>query len=134
MHSSCTCNILSSITVVILFDCSVCDFETTVLSKLIACSRLQTYAILHSNSANIPASCSRGPNLDRPRVDASIGFEDWNVLINRWNVFDTVLTSMSQTSTLAIRLFHCVGEALCNTLLKLNPRSRTNHWWKRWLK
>ena len=67
---------------------------------------------------------TRGPKLERPKVNIGVSTEEWNVFTRRWEVFRTG-SGIDDESTPS-QLFQCAGNELGDSLLKANPRAASN--------
>jgi len=64
-------------------------------------------------------AASRGPKLERHRVDVGISLEECNIFNRRWDAF--LLGSALDPAMHFTQLFQCAGETLRDRLLKSDP-------------
>ena len=90
-----------------------CDFQTEDVDASVVVVLLQIHATSHS-SAN--PSTTKGPKLDRPRIDMGADEEAWNTFLRRWNNFR--IGSNIGDSIASVQLLQCAGDDLSEMLLK----------------
>ena len=90
-----------------------CDFQTEDVDSSVVVVLLQIHATSHS-SAN--QSTTKGPKLDRPRIDMGADEEAWNTFLRRWNNFR--IGSNIGDSIASVQLLQCAGDDLSEMLLK----------------
>ena len=61
-----------------------CTYETVDGTEGIAIALLEAHTPVHTSAA---ATYATGPKLERPRLNASITLEEWNIFQRRWDVF-----------------------------------------------
>lgn len=91
-----------------------CDYETEDLEPVIVAALLQVHATSHTSAGN--AIVSRGPKLDRPKIDAGVNQETWNMFLKRWEAFRTC--SGISDSMAAVQLLQCASVELSERLFK----------------
>ena len=99
-----------------------CTYETPESSETVACALLAAHTPLHMNAplrATADISATRGPKLDRPKVDVGVTQEEWNIFTRRWDIF--VVGSGLDPEASSSQLFQCAGETLGNSMLKTDP-------------
>ena len=115
----------------VVIKCSVpdCTFATADVSEPLAIALLTNHNLAHQNpapavvnDAPTPAT-TRGPKLERPKVDVGVTVEEWNVFRRRWEVFRS--GSGIDESSAPSQLFQCAGTDLGDSLLKANPNAAT---------
>ena len=94
-----------------------CTYETVDGTEGIAIALLAAHTPVHTSAA---ATYATGPKLERPRLNASITLEEWNIFQRRWDVF-VAGTGIDPTNS-SQQLFQCASEELGNSLLKTNPQ------------
>ena len=94
-----------------------CTYETVDGTEGIAIALLAAHTPVHTSAA---ATYATGPKLERPRFNASITLEEWNIFQRRWDVF-VAGTGIDPTNS-SQQLFQCASEELGNSLLKTNPQ------------
>ena len=104
---------VNSVTMVVV-SCPVpdCTFKTDDLEQGVITVLLQLHLTVHSQGSNV----TKGPKLDRPRIQAGVSQEVWNTFVRRWNAFR--IGSGISDSAASIQLFQCADEELANNLLK----------------
>lgn len=113
----------------VVIECSLpdCTFTTDDVSEALAIVLLTNHDLAHHNPAPTvadatPAStATRGPNLERPKVDVGVTIEEWNVFTRRWEVFrsGSGIDDVSAPS----QLFQCPGTELGDSVPKANPNA-----------
>ena len=108
----------------VVVGCSVpgCEFKSDDVSEATAIALLTNHGLAHQAAPPAiagPAPVSRGPKLDRPKVDVGVAIEEWNVFVRRWDVFRAG-SGIDEASAPA-QLFQCAGTELGDSLLKVNP-------------
>ena len=91
-----------------------CIYYTGDVPEAIAVALLNTHALSHSRAVPHQSTQSSAPRLDRPKVNAGISLEDWNVFQRRWNVFKT------GSGNISAEFFQCASEDLGDSLLKVD--------------
>ena len=66
----------------------------------------------------------QGSKLERPKIDAGVSREEWNVFVRRWEVFQAG-SGITEASA-PYQLFQCAGAKLGDSLLKANPNAGSN--------
>ena len=67
-----------------------CNFKTDDSSESVNSIILQSHVFGHATAATQPAVESASvsaPKLDRPRIDAGVSLEMWNIFVRRWDLF-----------------------------------------------
>ena len=105
--------------------CSVpnCNFETRDVTETLAIALLANHGLAHQNTP-VSAPNTRGPQLERPKVNTGVSTEQWNVFELRWEMFRT--GSCIDESSAPAQLLQCAGEELSDSLLKLKPQAASN--------
>ena len=109
----------------VVVNCSVpdCQFITNDVSEALAIALLANHGLAHQTRATATTTerphLPRGPKLDRPRIEAGISTEAWNIFVRRWEVFR--IGSGIDDSSAPSQLFQCAGPDLGDSLLKANP-------------
>ena len=93
-----------------------CDYVTPDSSEQIACTLLAAHSTIHMRSTT---STLRVPKLERPKVDAGLSQEEWDIFKHRWDAF--VQRSALDPVSCSTQLFQCAGEILGDSLLKSDP-------------
>ena len=109
--------------------CSVpgCEFATGNISEELAIALLANHGFAHQITPPPPpppAPNTRGPKLERPKVDIAVTVEEWNVFTRRWEVF-RVGSGIGEASA-ASQLFQCAGPELGDSLLKADPNAASD--------
>ena len=107
--------------------CSVpiCNFKTDDVSEALAISLLANHGLAHQHThQNVSAPTTRGPKLERPKVNIGVSTEEWNVFTRRWEMFRS--GSAIDEASAPAQLFQCAGDELSNSLLKANPQAASN--------
>ena len=94
-----------------------CQYATGSVPESVAVVLLSTHAISHTSSQNV-SSVQSGPKLERPKVMLGISMEQWNLFMQKWNVFH--IGSGISDGVAAIQLFQCAEESLGDALLKID--------------
>ena len=108
----------------VIVSCSVpdCNFTTDDVSEALAIALLANHGLAHSAPQQSgPVNASRGPKLERPKVDVGISTEDWHMFLRRWEVFKT--GSGINDASASLQLFQCAGVTLGDSLLKSDPNA-----------
>ena len=95
-----------------------CIYYTDDVPEAIAVALLNTHALSHSRAVPHQSTQSSAPRLDRPKVNAGISLEDWNVFQRRWNVIKT--GSGIPEDNISAQFFQCASEDLGDSLLKVD--------------
>ena len=80
--------------VVITCTIPTCDFKTDDVSEALAIALLANHGLAHqctlpnTTGPSLPP-VTRGPKLERPKVNIGVSTEEWNVFTRRWEVFRT---------------------------------------------
>ena len=56
-----------------------CTFSTGVVPEAIAVAVLNAHTLVHSAPSGVIGNASRGPKLDRPKLECGVTIEEWNV-------------------------------------------------------
>ena len=96
-----------------------CPFQTGEVSDTVAVALLNNHNLAHtlpaSNDANaIPRT--KGPKLERPRIDMGVDSETWNTFERRWDNFRRGSGIGDESASL--QLFQCAADSLGDALLK----------------
>ena len=97
-----------------------CTFSTGDVSEAIAVPLINTHAISHTSHTVANPARSRGPKLERPKVDIGVSMEQWNMFERRWNVF--CFGSGIASHSAAPQLFQCAEQSLGDALQKVDPK------------
>ncbi len=86
-----------------------CTFRTEELDAAGAAISLQIHGYTHAAPVlaptPAPAPTTRGPKLDRPRIDTNATGEQWNAFIRRWETFKSGSNISDAAAT--TQLFEC---------------------------
>ena len=93
-----------------------CPYETPESSEAVTCALLAAHSTIHMPRA---AVVTKGPKLDRPKVNIGVTLEEWNIFKRRWDVF--VSRSGLDPDASSSQLFQCAGDELGDSLLKTDP-------------
>jgi len=96
-----------------------CGYATPEVSESIAIALLTTHTTQHTAPAPVASEISKGPRLDRPKVEMGVTPEEWNIFTRRWDAF--VHGSGLNADNCSSQLFQCAGPALGDCLLKSYP-------------
>ena len=111
----------------VVIECSVpqCEFTTGNVSETLAIALITNHNLAHtpatSSNQPPPAQASRGPKLDRPKINVGVTVEEWNVFQRRWEVFKT--GSGIPTASASAQLFQCAEKELGDSILKNDPHA-----------
>ena len=109
----------------VAISCTVtgCEYATDDLPPQYAMELLGQHRVdIHNVAAPAPVpaaqprATSRPPSLDRPKIDAGVTIEQWNMFTRKWELYRTG-SSIDEASAPA-QLFQCAGEHLGDSLLK----------------
>jgi len=105
----------------VVIECPIdgCGYATGDVSEAIACVLLSAHTTSHSAPRYQAPEHSRGPQLERPKVEMGINPEEWNVFTRRWNAF--VAGSGLDPANCSSQLFQCASPDLGDSLLKSYP-------------
>ena len=115
----------------VVIECSMPDFifATANVSEPLPIALLTNHNLAHQhlapavvNDAPAPAT-TRGPKLERPKVDVGVTVEEGNVFTRRWEVFQS--GSGIDEASAPSQLFQCTGTDLGDSLLRANPNAAT---------
>ena len=115
--------------VVITCTIPTCDFKTDDVSEALAIAVLANHGLAHqctlpnTTGPSLPP-VTRGPKLERPKVNIGVSTEEWNVFTRRWEVFRT--GSGIDDESAPSQLFQCAENELGDSLLKANPHAASN--------
>ncbi len=114
----------STVATMVVLACPLptCEFRTDDVEVIGAAAILNIHALEHSArtpSAAATAERSKGPKLDRPKVDIGIATEQWNAFLRRWETFRT--GSDIAPSSAPGQLFQCATEKLGDIILRAVP-------------
>jgi hypothetical protein len=107
----------------VILSCDVpdCEFRTIDDSDIVAVALLNNHNLSHQLAAGNAAAAARskGPKLDRPRIDMGVDGETWNAFERRWDNFRR--GSNIDANSAAVQLFQCAADTLGDALLKADP-------------
>ena len=109
----------------VIVQCTVpaCEFQTDDVTEALAIALLANHGIAHQHTTHerVSVPASRGPNLERPRINTGVSTEEWNVFTRRWELFRSG-SAIDDTSAPA-QLFQCAGDELSDSVLKADPQA-----------
>ena len=109
----------------VIVKCTVpaCEFQTDDVTEALAIALLANHGIAHQHTTHerVSVPATRGPNLERPRINTGVSTEEWNVFTRRWELFRSG-SAIDDTSALA-QLFQCAGDELSDSVLKADPQA-----------
>ena len=88
-----------------------CVYKTDDQEPSVVTMLLQLHSTVH-----IASNVSRGPKLERPKVEAGISQEVWNNFVRRWDAFR--IGSNISAEAAPIQLFQCADQELADVMLK----------------
>ena len=91
-----------------------CAYETEDVSEALAIALINTHGIGHSTSQ---ATRSSGPKMDRPKVEAGITLEEWNVFMKKWEIYAS-LSGIGRENA-SVQFFQCASDELSTAVLKV---------------
>ena len=115
--------------VVITCTIPTCDSKTDDVSEALAIALLANHGLAHqctlpnTTGPSLPP-VTRGPKLERPKVNIGVSTEEWNMFTRRWEVFCT--GSGIDDESAPSQLFQCAENELGDSLLKANPHAASN--------
>lgn len=93
-----------------------CNYQADNPESSVIAALLQIHGLTHATTGG---GSTKGPKLDRPRVDTGADEETWNTFLRRWEAFR--LGSGINNVTASVQLLQCAGDDLSEMLLKAVP-------------